>query len=366
MRKALIPGLFLALAGALPVSAAAPAGPARERVSRYFEAWYSVCPGTKVTVAPASEIVLAGYETFRVERACQLKNRNEMSVTLVDTAANAVFVGEVLHDDSRRGRPFSAAQDVPVLQQALGEVLGLPVTLEVLPGSRGPLKPIRLSIRQAEGASASRAGFVSGDGASLLIGEFQPLDVAPAARRKQILAESPGVRPEKGAYFVTAFIDFQCERCRVRTPELRDYAFSHGGGALEIRFLPLVRVHEWAFASAETAAALAGVSPALYLRYEQALFPKASSMTPAAARQLGADVAEAAGVGPAFAAELSSGRARQRVVKDIELAMRLGLNGTPVFFDEGVFLTSEPGLAESSIGGRLGAVPPASGRNGPS
>ena len=360
MRRALI---FVLLA-AFPASGSGATGSTRERVARYFEAWYSVCPATKVTATPAPEIRLAGYETYRVERECELKNRNEMSITLVDTARQEIFVGEVLHDDSRRDRPFSPAQDIPILQGALADAYGLPVTLSVAPGNRGPLKPIRLSIRQAEGASAARAGFVSEDGASLLIGEFQPLDVEPAARRQKILAESPGVRPEKGAYFVTSFIDFQCERCRVRTPELRVYAFTHGGGALEIRFLPLVKVHDWAFAAAETAAALANVSPALYLRYEEALFPKAASMTPAAARQLGADVAEAAGVSAAFQAELSSGRARQRVVQDIELAMRLGLNGTPVFFYDGVFLTSEPGVAEGAIGARLGAAPKASGRNG--
>ncbi len=364
MRRAPLLALIVLALSTVEAPEARGAAPTRERVSRYFEAWFSSCPATKVTVTPASEIRLPGYESFTVERSCDLKNRNEMSITLVDTARNEIFVGEVLHDDTRRGRPFSPAQDVPVMQGALADVYGLPVTLEVLPGSRGPLKPIRLAIRQAEGVSAARPGFVSEDGASLLLGEFQPLDVAPAARRRQMLAESPGVRPTKGAYFVTAFIDFQCERCRVRTPELRDYAFTHGGGALEVRFLPLVKVHEWSFAAAETAAALAGVSPPLYLRYEEAVFPRASTMNPAAARQLGADVAEAAGVGPAFAAELSSGRARQRVVRDIELAMRLGLNGTPVFFDEGVFLTAEPGLAENAIGARLGAAPAASGRNG--
>ncbi len=347
----------------LAMFAAAGAGaaePTRDQVARYFEAWYSACPATKVTAAPAAEVRLPGYETFRVERSCDLKNRNEMSITLVDVARGEIFVGEVLHDDSRHNRPFVPAQDLPVLERALGDVFGLPVKLEVLPGSRGPWKPIRLSIRQDEGTYAARGGFVSEDGATLLIGEFQPLGVEPAARRRQILAEHPGVRPERGAYFVTAFIDFQCERCRVRTPELRDFVFTHGGGALEVRFLPVVKVHDWSFAAAETAAALGNVSPSLYLRYEETLFPRASSMSPAAARQLGADVAEAAGVGSAYAAELSSGRARQRVIGDIELAMRLGLNGTPVFFDDGVFLTSEKGLAENAIGGRLSAAAAAS------
>jgi protein-disulfide isomerase len=168
-----------------------------------------------------------------------------------------------------------------------------------------------------------------------------------------MLAESPGVRPRSGKYYVTAFIDFQCEKCRQRTPELADFAWTHGGGALEIRFLPMVKVHDWAFAAAETAAALANVSPALYDRYEQAVFPQASAMTPAAVRQVGADVAEAAGVGPAYREELSSGRARQRVARDVGLAMSLGLNGTPVFFYEGAFLTSDTGVAENYIDGRL-------------
>lgn len=349
MRATLVSALIAVCAAR--EAAAAPAS--REDVARYFEGWFSLCPGTKVTVTAAPEIRLEGYQSFRVERSCDLKNRNELSVTLVDTARNEVFVGEVLHDDSRKGRPFDAARDLPVLEGALQDVYGLPVKMQVAGDARGPLRPVRAGIRQAEGVIAIRRGFVSEDGATLLLGEFQPLGVAPAERRQQMLAESPGVRPSKAAYFVTAFIDLQCERCRVRTPQLRDFAFTHGGGGIEVRFLPLVKIHEWSFAGAETAAALANVSPALYDTYERTLFPKASSMTPEAARQLGADVAEAAGVAKAYQAELSSGRARERVVRDIELAMRLGLNGTPAFFDAGVFLTSEPELAEKEIEERI-------------
>ena len=126
------------------------------------------------------------------------------------------------------------------------------------------------------------------------------------------------------------------------------------GGTLEIRFLPLVKVHNWAFAAAESAASLASVSPALYTRYEDAIFPRAGSMTEQAARELAADVAAAGGAREGFDAEISSGRARDRVVRDVELAMRLGLNGTPVFFYRGAFLTSDPNLVESYIQSRLG------------
>lgn len=352
--------LVLALLALLAASGARGGTPAsREVVSRYFENWYSVCPGTRVSVADVAEIALPGYEAYRVERSCELPNRNEMSVALVDTAKNEIFVGEVLHDASRRGRPFSPVADGRIIEQALADAYGVPASLRLEAGSRGPLLPIRVSLQEAPKAAAKVSGFVSQDGATILLGEFRPLNVEPAAYRERLLSESRGVRPSRGAFFVTAFIDFQCEKCRQRTPQLRDFAWSRGG-ALEIRFLPLVKVHDWAFAAAESAAALSNVSPDLYAKYEEALFPRAGSMNAAAARQIAGDVADAAGVRPAFEGELSSGRARDRVVRDIELALRLGLTGTPVFFYRGVFLTGENGLAEKAIE-RLMASAPAPG-----
>ncbi len=348
--------LRIALAASLYALPSLPAEATREQVSRYFGRWFSVCPATKVAVVPTGEIALPGYEAYRVERQCDLKHRNEVAVTLVDRAKNEVFVGEVLHSDDRGARAFAADRDVPVLEAAMRDAYGVPVSIAVEPDSRGPLVPIRLSLRQAENAVATLPGYVSQDGATVLLGEFRPLDGDPAAFREHLLAESPGVRPEKGSFFVTAFLDFQCEKCRQRTPEVREFVGKRGG-ALEIRFLPLVKVHNWAFAAAENAAALSNISPSLYLEYEEALFPRAGQMNAAAAREIAIDVAEAAGAREAFAAELSSGRARERVVRDIGLALRLGLNSTPVFFYGGAFLTSEPGIVEGSIGSRQAGPP---------
>ncbi len=357
MRRTLLLSLIVLAAAAGAEGAAAN----RDRVSRYFDGWYSFCPGTQITVTEMADVSIAGYEAYRVERHCELKNRNEMNVALVDPARKEIFVGEVLYDVSRRGRPFSPMSDGPAIEAALKEAYGVPATLRLESGSRGDLLPIRISLQQAPNASAKVSGFVSRDGAALLIGEFRPLDVDPSAYREKVIAESKGVRPPKGGFFVTAFIDFQCERCRQRTPEIRDFVWSRGGG-LEIRFLPLVKVHDWAFAAAESAAALSNVSPDLYTKYEDAVFPRAGSMNAAAAREVAADVADAAGVRAAFDAELSSGRARDRVVRDIELALRLGLVGTPAFFYRGAFLTGENGLAEKAIEKRLAG--PASGAPG--
>jgi protein-disulfide isomerase len=116
-------------------------------------------------------------------------------------------------------------------------------------------------------------------------------------------------------------------------------------------------MHDWAYAAAENAAALANVSPALYERYEQAVEQRAASMSSAAAHEIAADVADAANARPAFDAEISSGRARERVLRDLDLALALGLNGTPTFFFRGAHLTGEAPTAEKYIAAELEQAP---------
>jgi protein-disulfide isomerase len=353
--------LRIALVASLFAAPSLAAEATKDQVSRYFAGWFSVCPGTRISVTTATEIALPGYEAFRVERQCDLKHREQVSVTLVDKAKNEVFVGEVLHSDERAGQTFQALRDVPVLEEAMHDAFGVPVSITLDGAARGPFLPIRLSLRQADNAVATLPGYVSKDGANVLLGEFRPLDGDAAGYRDRLLAGSTGVRPVKGKFYVTAFIDFQCERCRQRTPEVREFVEKQGGG-LEIRFLPLVKVHNWAFAAAEDAAALSNISPALYLKFEEAIFPRSGQMSAEAARQIAVDVADAAGVRDAFETEISSGHARERVVRDIALALRLGLNSTPVFFYRGAFLTSDAGIVEEAVGGKRAApakTPPA-------
>jgi protein-disulfide isomerase len=355
---------FLAAAAVFLALPARADDAARARVERYFSGWYSVCPGNRVTVAEAREVVVPGYAAYRVERACELKNRNESNITLVDDAGKEIFVGQVLHDDTRKDKPFSASADLPVIRGALADEYGLPVAISAKGAPRGALAPIEVRIQQAPGAVAVLPGFVSADGASVLLGEFFPLAVAPEATRARLISESAPPATSKVVFTITAFIDFQCERCRVRTPQVRDFAWSHGG-VLETRYLPLVKVHDWAFAAAESAAALSNVSPPLADKYEQAVFARASGMNAKAARDLAADIAEAAGARVGFEAELSSGRARDRVLADVNLALRLGLNGTPMFFYKGAWLTSEPDLLEHAVEARLTESGSPAGKSSP-
>ena len=295
-----------------------------------------------------------------MERHSPSKSHQESGIALYDAAAGEVFVGDVFNDPERAAahRPFDRDRDRPNIEASLRAMFGLPVAVEVGSPSRVSLTPLTLSIRQEEedDAVASRTGFISNDGAALMLGEFHSLAGSPEAYRERVLSRNEGIRVEPGRFTVTEFLDFQCDRCRVRTPDVRREV-AEKGGTVEVHFLPIVKMHNWAFAAAEAAAALAGVRPELYRRYEESVFARASGMSPAAARELAADIAEAAGVREAYGAELSSGRARGRVLRDIGLAMRLGVVATPSFIYKGALLPGEKGQLEVYLFERLPASP---------
>jgi len=309
-------------------------------------------PGSEVSARLTKDVALPGLESYMVERRSSSKSHQESNLALYDPAAGEVFVGDVLNDPERAAadRPFEPGRDLPNIEASLGEVFGLPVKVQFAGGPRGVLLPMTVSIplEKSRETFATRSGFISRNGATLCLGEFHPLGGGSQAFRERLLSQSEGVRSGPGRFTVTEFLDFQCDRCRVRTPDVRR-AVEEKGGAVEVRFLPLVKMHEWAFATAESAAALANIRPELYRRYEEAAFGRAEGMSAAAARELAADIAEAAGAREAFAAELSSGRARARVARDVSLAMRLGILSTPSFIYRGVFLASEKGVLETYL-----------------
>lgn len=349
-KKALVFALLLAL-GAPALHADEET---RNRLIRFFGGWYSWFPNTMILVKETREVDVPGYEAYRVQRRTESKAHQESNVALFDKGRDEVFIGQAFHDDVRRfaKRPFDVDVDIPTLETSLTESYGMPVKVRVEDRPRGALKPIVLSIRHVEGAFVTIPGFVSEDGATLLVGEFHPLASEAQAVRRKLIAERPGIRPANAKFYVNEFIDFQCERCRVRAPEVKA-ATVEAGGAVEVRLFPLTRVHDWAFAAAEQAAALGNVDPALFTKFEEAVFARASSMSAEAARALASDVAESAGVKAAFEKELSSGRARDRVVADLRLGIRLGISGTPAFFHDGNFVSAEKELFETYLRGKV-------------
>ncbi|MEO8349992.1 MAG: hypothetical protein ABI610_13880, partial [Acidobacteriota bacterium] len=235
----------------------------RNRLIRFFGGWYSWFPNTLILVKETREVDVPGFEAYRVGRRTESKAHQESNVALIDRGKDEVFVGQALHDDVRRfaKRPFDPDVDIPTIETSLSEAFGMPVRVRLEDRPRGSLKPIVISVRHVESAIVMVPGFVSEDGSTILLGEFHPLSSEAQAVRKRLIAERPGIRPASAKFYVNEFIDFQCERCRVRAPEVKSAA-TEAGGAVEVRLFPLTRIQDWAIAAAEQGAALGNVDPA--------------------------------------------------------------------------------------------------------
>ena len=325
VRAMLRPLLVACEAALLAATLRADAAP-QERIRRYFEAGI---PSARALRFPYPRRRTSSFPATRPTGP----SANATRRTATSSRSSLVGPGEETRSSwarscttrsgtpnpSRRPRIFPSSG--PTLQDAYG----LPVALRVGAGARGSLLPLQVTPPPGRRARwrRSRDSFLR-TARRCSSANSVPSTCRPNSGATRCSRSLQAYDRERGKFAVTAFIDFQCEKCRQREPQVRDFVAKRGG-ALEIRFLPLVKVHDWAFAAAESAAALAGVSPALYVKYEEAIFPQAGSMTEPAARELAADVADAAGAAQAFDAEISSGRARDRVVsRRFDLALRLG------------------------------------------
>ena len=159
MRKA----VFLSILGVFRALSAPADDATKARVARYFTQWYSVCPGTKVTVTAMPGVVIPGLRRLPGGAGLRAQEPNESDITLVDKAGKEIFVGQVLHDDTRRDRPFVAATDLPVFRGALQDMFGLPVNLAVAAGpARLARAPGRAHPRGAERGRLGRRLRVAG------------------------------------------------------------------------------------------------------------------------------------------------------------------------------------------------------------
>lgn len=169
-----------------------------------------------------------------------------------------------------------------------------------------------------------------------------------AAQRE--LAESPaeaiGDSPVKGAeaqeLVLIEFSDFQCPFCARAHETVNEFMAEYGDRVtLTYKHLPLVAIHDQALPAAR--ASWAAQQQGEFWAYHNALFENQDRL----GEELYAEIAEDLELDmEQFNRDRESDAAVEAIQKDLEMADRLGLSGTPAFFLNGEPLTGAVALSD--------------------
>ncbi len=195
----------------------------RDRVSQYFAGLvFRSAPNTQVSVVPAVERRhprLRGLPgRAHVRREEPRRDLHRRSWTRLATRSSWARSSTTRE---RRNQPFVPSTDLPVIRTTLQDTLR---TFRSRSGSgrtpRGLADPARASpcAWPTTRCRRSRASCPRME-RRCSSGEFRPFSVCrPSSGATRPSPSRPGVRTGKGSFAVTAFIDFQCEKCRQREP----------------------------------------------------------------------------------------------------------------------------------------------------
>ncbi|MET0623844.1 MAG: thioredoxin domain-containing protein [Pyrinomonadaceae bacterium] len=232
--------------------------------------------------------------------------------------------------DAKVGEPTDAEIEAYYLGQR--DRIGVPFET-IKPQLRQTLKQAKLQqARQSYGERLRRAA-----------------DVAILLRppRVQVGYDPSRLRGDAAApVIIVEFSDFQCPYCRTVEPTLKTLLGKYAGRvSLAYRDYPLREIHPQAQQAAE-AARCAGEQDKFWeyhdLLYADGAKLDAGSLT-GYARGLGLDAQR-------FTSCLASGKFKQAVEEDLQAGSEAGVNGTPAFFINGIFLSgAQPAAAFEKI-----------------
>lgn len=141
---------------------------------------------------------------------------------------------------------------------------------------------------------------------------------------------------------IVEFADYQCPYCQAAEATLKQVLAKYRGRvSLAYRDFPLSQIHPQAQLAAE--ASRCAVEQGKFWEYHDALFANQSGLQEAglidSARKVGLDEKN-------FGACLSSGKFRNAVQLDYQDGVKAGVNGTPAFFINGIYLSGNQPLGE--------------------
>lgn len=313
----------------------------------------SACPAqTVVSPKPKQPVAVVGGQRIYEEDLLPLVQRQLLPLQNqeyeIKRAALDRLISQRLVEAEASSKGVSAEK---LLEQEVDAKVGEPTDEEVAAyylGQRDrisvPFETIKLQLRQAlKQAKLQQAQ------QSYVERLRQGADVAILLRppRVHVGYDQSRLRGSAAApVVIVEFSDFQCPYCRTVAPTLKVLLTKYAGRvSLAYRDFPLREIHPQAQQAAE-AARCAGEQDKFW-EYHDLLYADGAKLDAGSlagqARSLGLD-------GPRFVSCLASGKYRQAVEEDMEAGSKAGVEGTPAFFINGIFLSgSQPARAFEQI-----------------
>lgn len=183
------------------------------------------------------------------------------------------------------------------------------------------------------------------DGAYLMVGSSWPLDRDPRAVRRDILRDAPvrwDPQHESAPVKLVEFSDFQCPACKHSWTTVRDVLGKLGGGVRHgMVNYPLTNNHPWAFAAAVAGECIGRSWPDRFLALKEEFYRLQDGMSVETVKDAAFGfLAQQSLPEKAFKDCFMQDAVVDLVLRQIELAQRMGVVGTPTYFANGEIVSA--------------------------
>jgi protein-disulfide isomerase len=157
-----------------------------------------------------------------------------------------------------------------------------------------------------------------------------------------VIGQSPTTGAKNGKVVLVEFSDFQCPYCGAAHETLKQFMAKHQDDVtLVYKHFPLTSIHAEALPAAK--AAWAAGQQGKFWEYHDVLFTQQKNLSEAfyqeTARNLGLDLQR-------FNRDRASKAAEAAIAQDVQMAEKLGVDGTPFFVMNGAVLSGSVELSE--------------------
>lgn len=346
MRCGNLAAMALVVAGA--VSAQTPEQAAR----RFALAYVPYAPGSSVDVRVDSRGTTPSgpYLVATALRSSLRGGEPEQLSLLVDPQSRQVTVGPLMPLPPTNP-PLNAGTIPSFVETLLPQMLsgalgGTRVRMRWPSTPARPSAVVALTAEVATGYGWIRMpGAITMDGKYFMFGSTWPLERDPRAVRREILRDSP-VRWDPGhesaVVQLVEFSDFQCPACKHHWTAVKEVLEKAGASVRHgMVNYPLTQSHPWAFAAAVAGECVARTWPERFLGLKEEFYRLQDSMSVETVKDAALGfLSQQALPDKPFSDCFMKDPVVEAVLRQIEVAQRMGVVGTPTYFANGEILAA--------------------------